>query len=234
MQLDEQAALLRREVESSHHTVVITGAGISTSSGIRDMEHMNVVQVMQTSIEALVRLHPERSYRLLRNSFLDPMFTTGPSTTHWVIADLEKRGLVQGVITTNIDCLHSLAGSRNVAEIQGSYGMNRCVSCGLQDNDVRIWNRGRAPRCRECGKVVVSFPDYSHIGVSQPDYEKATAWVSQAELVLTVGSKGMYGGYLDHLNPRATVIQVNPKATAFDEMAKFSIRAEADEVFGRL
>lgn len=234
MDIEQQVAEMRRELDASDFTVVITGAGISMGAGILDMEHMNVAQVMQTAVEPLVRLHPERSYKLLRKSFLKAMFTTGPSLAHKKIAELEQLGLVQGVVTTNIDHLHSLAGSRNVAEIQGSYAVNRCVACKLQDDDVQIWNQGRAPRCRKCGGVVVSFPVYTRVGVAREAYELAGRWVSQAELVIAVGSKGMYGGYLGRLNPAARVVQVNPKPTSFDEAAVLSIRAAADEVFSRL
>lgn len=232
--LEEQIAGLRRELGASRFTVVVTGAGISMGSGIKDMEHMNVAQVMQTSLEPLVRLHPERSYRLLRTSFLDPMFRTGPSTAHRRIAALEEQGLVHGVVTTNIDHLHTLAGSRHVAEIQGSYGINRCVACKQHEDDVWIWDRGKAPRCQGCGGAMVSFPVYTRVGVHETDYATAGQWVSRADLVLAVGSKGMYGGYLSRIGPRTTVIQINPKPTTFDDRASLSIRATADAVFERL
>jgi NAD-dependent deacetylase len=232
--MDKQISILQEDIDTSNYTIVITGAGISMSVGIKDMEHMNVFQVMQTSLERLVRIRPEHSYKLLEKSFLKTMFDTGPSITHKKIADLEKRGLVQGVITTNIDHLHTLAGSQNVAEIQGSYGINRCVSCRQQYNDVQIWNQGKAPRCQKCNGVILSFPVYSHIGVLDEDYQKAGKWVSQAELVIIAGAKGMYGGYLSRINPRAKVVQINPKETQFDKIARLNIRKEADEVFGLL
>ncbi len=232
--MDEQILRLQELIDSSQYTVVITGAGISMSIGIKDMEHMNVFQVMQTSLERLVRARPEHSYKLLQKSFLKAMFVTGPSITHKKIADLEKRGLVQSVITTNIDHLHTFAGSKNVAEIQGSYGINRCASCKQQYNDVQIWNQGKAPRCQKCNGVILSFPVYSHIGVLDEDYQKASRWVSQAELVIIAGAKGMYGGYFNRVNPRAKVVQINPKKTQFDRIATFNIRKKADEVFSLL
>jgi NAD-dependent deacetylase len=229
-----QVARLRELLESSRHTVIITGAGISMPVGILDMEHMNMVQVAQTAVEALVRLHPERSYRMLQKTFLNAIFHTGPSLAHRTIAELEQQGLVHGVITTNIDHLHSIARSENVAEIQGSYAINRCLSCQRHDDGIEIWNRGTAPRCAACGGIVVSFPVYTHVGVNAPDYNRAGSWVAQADLVIAVGSKGMYGGYLSRLNPRATVVTINPKPTPFDETATLTIRAQADDVFASL
>lgn len=232
--MDTQISRLQQLIDKSQHTIVITGAGISMSVGIMDMEHMNVRQVMQTSMEFMVRARPEHSYKLLRKSFLNPMFHTGPSITHQKLADFERRDLVQGIITTNIDCLHSLAGSQHVAEIQGSYGINRCLKCKQQHNDVQIWNQGKAPRCEQCNGVVVSFPVYSHIGVFDEHYQQACQWMAQAELVIIVGAKGNYGGYFKHINPLAKIVQINPQETQFDSVAELNIRKKADEVFGLL
>lgn len=232
--MDNQIRQLQGFIDASSYTVVITGAGISMGAGIMDMEHMNLVQTMQTSMEPMVRARPEHSYKLLQKSFLKSMFVTGPSIAHRKIAELEKCGKVQGVITTNIDHLHSLAGSQNVAEIQGSYAINRCSGCKQQYNDVQIWNQGKAPRCPSCNGVILAFPIYAHVGTYDPDYSKAGEWMRYAELVIVVGSKGMYGGYFGNIRSGAKVVQVNPKHTQFDDVAALNIREQADEVFGQL
>ena len=232
--MDKQILQLEELIDASKYTVVITGAGISNSVGIKDMERMNVPEVMQTSIEAMVRVRPEHSYKLLQKGFLRAMFETGPSITHKKLADFEKQGLVQGIITTNIDCLHTFAGSKNVAELQGSYGINKCIKCEQHYDDVQIWNKGKAPRCQKCNGVIVSFPVYTHVGLSNEASQKASKWMSQAELVIVVGSKGNYGGYLSSINSKAKVVQINPKSTQFDRVACINIRKEADEVFGLL
>lgn len=232
--MDEQITRLQELINESKFTVVITGAGISNTAGIKDMEYMNIVQTMQTSLEPMVRARPEHSYKLLQKSFLKAMFVTGATVTHRKLAELEAQGNVYGVITTNIDCLHSLAGSKNVAEIQGSYGINKCANCGEHYDDVQIWNRGKAPRCEKCNGVLLSFPVYTHIGMSEEASNRASRWMAQAELVIAAGSKGMYGGYISNISSKATVVQINPKSTQFDRMAKLNIRKTADEVFGLL
>jgi len=232
--MDNQIVQLQEFIDTSSFTVVITGAGISMGVGIMDMEHMNVFQTMQTSLEPLVRARPKHSYKLLQKSFLRAMFVTGPSVTHKKLADLEKHGKVQGIITTNIDHLHTLAGSQMVAEIQGSYGVNKCLSCGERYDDVQIWNQGKAPRCQSCNGVIASFPVYTHVGLNNAEYQKAGRWISQAELVIVIGSKGMYGGYINHINPQAKLVQVNPKSTSFDKRATLNIRKNADEAFEML
>jgi NAD-dependent deacetylase len=232
--MGKEISLLQQYLDASSFTVAITGAGISMSIGIMDMEHLNAFEAMQTISVPMIRAFPERSYKLLRKSFLKAMFETGPSITHKKLAELEKRGKVHGVITNNLDCLHSFAGSHNVAEIQGSYAMNRCMDCGEHYDDVQIWNQGKAPRCQKCNGIVVSFPAYSHIGMNDEGYRKAGRWISQAQLVIAIGSKGMYGGYLKNINRQAKLVQINPNPTQFDSVAALNIRAKADDVFGLL
>ena len=121
----EEIEQLEQYIKESRFTIIVTGAGISNASGIKDMEQMNVIEVAQTAMEPLVKMQPERSYKLLSKTFLKAMFEIGPSLTHKRLAELEQDGYVQGIITTNIDCLHTFAGSKKVAEIQGSYAINR-------------------------------------------------------------------------------------------------------------
>lgn len=229
--MDEKISTLQHLIDDSQYTVVVTGAGVSMASGILDMEHMNTLQAIQTSMGSIVKISPERSYKILQKSFLKAMFDIGPSKTHKKLAELEKAGKIQGIVTTNIDCLHKIAGSKKVAEIQGSYGINKCLKCGYQYNDVNIWNSGKAPRCQECNGVIVSHPVYSHISVFEEDYSKAVNWISNADLVIVVGSKGMYGSYFNYLKAYAKIVQINPKRTHFDDMATLNIKKEADEVF---
>lgn len=81
---------LKEMLLASHFTVAITGAGISNNCGIADMEKMNVLNAIETSLAPLVQMHPEHSYNLLRKSFLKGIFEKGPSLTHRKISTLEK------------------------------------------------------------------------------------------------------------------------------------------------
>lgn len=229
--MDKQISILQELIDTSKYTIVITGAGISMSTGIMDMQNMNVPEVMQITSMTVLRIFPNHYYKLLQKSFLKSMFVNGPSLTHNKLADFEKRGLVQGIITTNIDCLHSLAGSQNVAEIQGSFGVNKCLKCELRYDDVHIWNQGKTPRCRMCEGVIASFPVYSRFGLLNKEFQQASQWMARAELVIVAGSKGYYGDYFNYVNPEAKIVQINPQSTAFDSMAKYNIRKKADEVF---
>lgn len=231
-EMEEQILQLQKFINGSRYTVAITGAGISMSAGIMDFAHMNFPLVLQMSSSAVLKSAPNHYYNTARKAFLNAMFENGPSIAHRKLAEYERRGLLQGVITTNIDCLHTLAGSRNVAEIQGSFGFNKCLKCGQEYNDVQIWNQGKAPRCEKCGGVVGAFPVYKHIGLVEDEVRKARSFAAQAELVIIIGAQGSYGGvYYPYIRSGAKIVQINPKATQFDDVAVLNIRKGADEVF---
>jgi len=233
--MQEQILRLQNYINGSSYTVAITGAGISMSAGIMDFSHMNFPLVLQMSSSAVLKSAPNHYYNTARKAFLDAMFENGPSIAHRKLAEYERRGLLQGVITTNIDCLHTLAGSKNVAEIQGSFGFNKCLKCGQDYNDVMIWNQGRAPLCEKCGGVIGAFPVYKHIGLLEDEVRRARSFVAQAELVIIIGARGSYGGvYYPYIRPDAKIVQINPKTTQFDDVAVLNIQKEADVVFSLL
>lgn len=232
--MEEKISRLQEMLNASRYTVAVTGAGFSVAAGIGDFQHMNFPVVLQMSSTTVLKSTPEHYYKMARKAFLDAMFQTSPTIAHKKLAEYEQDGRLQGVITTNIDCLHSLAGSKNVAEIQGSFGVNKCLSCGKQYDDVGIWNRGSAPRC-DCGGVIGTFPVFNHIGLFEKDVQKARTWISQAELVLIIGAQGNYGGvWYSYIRSSAKIVQINPKSTQFDKIAVLNIHQVADVVFRQL
>ena len=229
--MNEKIALLQRMIDTSQYTVAITGAGISVASGIKAFAGMNFPVVMQMTSVTVLKSTPEHYYKMARKAFLGPMFENGPTVAHQKLAQLEQQGKLQGIITTNIDCLHSLAGSENVAEIQGSFSVNKCLKCGQHYDDVQIWNHGKCPRCASCGGVVGAFPVYEHIGLLDSEVRKARSWVAQAELILIIGAEGSYGGvYYPYIRSNAKIVQINPKSTQFDNESELNIHEQADTV----
>ena len=232
--MDQQIQTLQRLIDESNFTLVITGAGISVASGIPSMHGLNLAETLQFASNTVLKATPEHYYRVARHSFLDAMFQNGPSLSHKKLAELEQKGKIQGIITTNLDHLHSLAGSKNVAEIQGSFAVNTCLKCGKRNYDVNIWNKGKAPRC-ECGGLYSCWPVYAHVGLYNEDVLKAQEWARKAELVIIVGAIGNYGSvYWNHIKPSAKIVQINPKQTGFDSSAFLNIHSTCDEVFSGL
>lgn len=232
--MENEIQVLQHLLNESRFTLVITGAGISVSAGIPSMHGLNLAETMQFISVRLLKSAPEHYYKVARHSFLDAIFGNGPTIAHTKLAELETEGKIRGIITTNLDGLHSLAGSKNVAEIQGSFGVNICLNCGKRKDDIRIWNQGKAPRC-ECGGLYCCYPVYSHVGLLQEAVKKAQSWASQAELVIFVGAQGMYGSvYWNYVRPSAKIVQINPGKTQFDSCAALNIREKADAVFSQL
>ena len=81
---------------------------------------------------------------------------------------------------------------------------------------------------------MLSFPVYSHVGVYEKAMTQANQWMTKADLVLIVGSKGNYSYYLNNLSPSTSIIQINPQVTQFDNIATLNIKDEADNVFKKL
>ncbi len=126
-----ESGQLREYMDKSSKTMAVTGAGISYLYGMRRLKQsvglMNSRQVLSTSF---VRSSPDDFYKIVKTSFLDATFEKGPSEVHKQLATLEKNGLLYGIVTQNMDCLHTIAGSKHVVEFQGSFGDIIYVACG--------------------------------------------------------------------------------------------------------
>ena len=174
--------------------VVLTGAGISTESGIPDFRSptgiwAEVDPFEVASIQAF-RRDPERVWSFYRQR-IDMLLEAEPNAGHRALAELEERGLVRAVVTQNIDTLHTRAGSRDVIEVHGSIRSAVCLRC--------LWTEGTegvlaqlevrpAPLCTQCGEVLK--PGVTLFGELLPAgaMERATELARAAELMLVVGS----------------------------------------------
>ncbi|MCD8315914.1 MAG: hypothetical protein LUB61_00695 [Eggerthellaceae bacterium] len=208
-------------IDQSNNIVATTGAGISVGGG-----GITYGQMRHSGISG-ARSNDE----MLRN-FLDSLFNYDPSYSHHALERLEEEGRMLGVITTNVDCMHTLAGSKNVAEIQGSMQVNCCENCGRHYDSYEIWQQDELPICESCGGSILPWPIYSHIGIWNEDARKARDWISRADLILVIGTRGNYGDvYWGYRNKNAPIIQINPGHTGFDMIADLNIRQDCDDVF---
>ncbi len=230
-EIDAQVLQLYQALEDSDYTVAVTGAGISISAG--GISFAEMLPSMGPGL--LNRKNPDKLYKALYKSFLKPAFEHGPTVAHKALAKLEEMGKLQGIITTNEDCIHTIAGSKNVAELEGGYQVNTCEDCGYRSFDYEIWNEGHMPTCPKCGGIMLPYDLYSHAGLWEEAVDKARAWISKAQLILVIGTNGYYGSvYWGYRRPDAKIIQINPKKTNFDSEAVLNIHQDADTVFGKL
>ncbi len=228
--MNEQILELYNALEESNFTVAITGAGISIAAG-----GVSYAGMATRGGFSMRSRDPEKMYRGLYRVFMGPAFEHGPTEAHKALAKLEEMGKLQGIITTNEDCIHTMAGSKNVAELQGSFQVNTCKDCGYRNYDYEIWNQGHMPTCPKCGGIMLPYNIYSGISLWEPAVEEARKWMSQADLILIIGTSGYFGSaYWDCRKRTARIIQINPKSTHFDSMAWLNIHQPADPVFEEL
>jgi NAD-dependent deacetylase len=194
--VSREAARLAELLRDASSAVVLTGAGVSVPSGIPDFrtpgkglwEKVNPMEV--ATIDAF-RRDPDRFW-----SFYSQRFTAlkdkQPNRAHEAIAELERRGLVRGVITQNVDRLHRRAGSRNVIEVHGSIDRCVCLECGGKTELERVMEtiaeHPGAPECAAC--IAPLKPDVVLFGELLPEraMAEAHALAIEADVMLCVGS----------------------------------------------
>ena len=124
---------IAREMVTSRNAVVITGAGMSTESGLSDFRSKNgiwnVEDPMELATTSAMRDNYDKFHAFYARRF-ELMAEASPNEGHRILAELESRGLVKCVITQNIDGLHAEAGSRVIYELHGSVSGVRCMECG--------------------------------------------------------------------------------------------------------
>jgi NAD-dependent deacetylase len=190
-----QAERLAELIRESSCTVALTGAGISVPSGIPDFRTpgeglWEKVDPMEVAHIDAFRSDPARFWSFYRPR-LHSLGDIEPNDAHRVLAELESRGLLEAVITQNIDMLHLKAGSERVIEVHGSIRSGTCQECGagfsLEQMDELFDERGVAI-CEECSGHVK--PDVVLFGELLPAdaMAEAEALASRAELMLCIGS----------------------------------------------
>jgi NAD-dependent deacetylase len=182
-------------VRDSHCTVALTGAGISVPSGIPDFrspgtglwENVNPMEVAHIEV---FRRDPKRFWSYYRPRF-GMLSQKEPNAAHAALAELESRGLLEAVVTQNIDRLHHKAGSRRVIEVHGTIETSSCLDCSesytLELVEGLFDDEGVA-RCHGCNGPVK--PDVVLFGELLPEQamDQAAALAAGAELLLCVGS----------------------------------------------
>lgn len=233
-------ARLAELVRRSRSTVVLTGAGISVPSGIPDFRSPETgiwakVDPMEVAHIDVFERDPERFWSYYRPRF-HSLADKRPNRAHEAIAELERRGLIEGVVTQNIDRLHRAGGSRNVVEMHGSIATSSCTACGasypLEQVELLFDERGVAV-CSACGGAVK--PDVVLFGEMLPmvAVARATELAERAELMLCVGSSlivhpvaGLPGLTLERGGRLAIVTK---SETPYDEAAEVKLEGEVDE-----
>jgi NAD-dependent deacetylase len=232
----EQLAEMIRE---SRCTVALTGAGISVASGIPDFRTPETgtwanVDPMEVAHINVFERDPARFWSYYRPRF-HSLGDKLPNAGHEALAELERGGMLDGVITQNIDRLHRAAGSRNVVEVHGSIEASSCRNCAASygiDAVGDLFDGDGVAICSDCGGPVK--PDVVLFGEMLPEaaMREAQELAARADLMICIGSSllvhpvaGLPGITLDR-GGRLAIVTKGP--TPYDDDATLKLEGEAD------
>ncbi len=233
------AERLAELIRECHPCVVLTGAGVSTESGIPDFRSRDGIWARYDPMEYATidafRRDPVKVWEFYGRR-LDVLRHARPNAAHVALAELERGGYVHAIVTQNVDRLHELAGSQEVVEVHGSIRTSSCLSCRVTvpfEEVVRQLEDAPAPVCPACGTVLK--PDVVMFGELLPAgaIERATALACSTRLLLVVGSSlAVYPVASlpeDTLQAGGLLAIVNAERTPYDGRAALAIHAPAGE-----
>jgi len=237
------AGTLLREVAqriaAATRIVALTGAGISTESGIPDFRGPQGVWTKDPRAERLSNIHyymsdPEVRRLAWRSRMDHPAWHARPNSGHLALADLERRGKLRALITQNIDGLHQLAGNSAeiVIEVHGTMREVVCMNCGKRGPMAAALDRVRAgeddPPCLTCGGILKSATISFGQQLDKKVIDRAARAASAADLLLAIGtSLQVYpaAGLVPLAKEAgAHIVIVNAEPTAMDDIADEVIR----------
>lgn len=227
---------IKQLLRQSAYTVFFGGAGVSTDSGIPDFRgNGGLYQAEEEENEyylssACLLREPEKFFDFFRRNMC--FENAEPNDAHIALANMEKQGLLQAVITQNIDGLHQKAGSERVIELHGTADRFYCTRCGKVFGGQILAEEAGVPHCTACGAVI--RPDVTLYGESLDGFNFADAEeeISQADVLIVGGSSLV-------VNPAASLINayegehliiINYSPTPYDGLAEFVIRDSLSEV----
>jgi NAD-dependent protein deacetylase/lipoamidase len=237
MSVDRLAELLRER----QPCVVLTGAGISTESGIPDFRSAGGIWERYDPFEVAnidsLRHDPARVWEFYALR-LDALAEAKPNDGHYALAELEERGWIRAIVTQNVDGLHQRAGSRDVVEVHGSLREAECIHCGVRVPMADAVDSLPLPACPECGEVlkpgVVMFGELLPVAA----IERAQQLAAEAGLLLVVGSSlevhPVAALPADTLAAGGTLAIVNRGETPWDSRAELVLDAGAGETLRAL
>lgn len=244
MQSDTAVERLAELVRDCQPCVALTGAGISTESGIPDFRSPTGLwaefdPLEYATIDAF-RADPEKVWRFYAPRF-SVLTDARPNAAHHALVELEGRGLIRAVVTQNIDLLHERAGSREVVEVHGSIRSSSCPSCRSSyslEEVLGLLRMDGVPACSDCGAVLK--PGVVFFGELLPEraIDRAFELARSARLLLVVGSAlevyPVSSLPLETVRAGGRVAIVNKGAATFDSGAALKLEGSAAPLLGAL
>jgi NAD-dependent deacetylase len=236
---------VREWLRMTDNAVVLSGAGISTDSGIPDFRGPNGVWTKNPAAEKSAHIDnymndPDLRERAWKTRVDSPYFAAEPNAAHRAVADLQRAGSVSWVVTQNIDGLHQAGGSPpdTVLELHGNVRDTRCMRCDdrrpMEQTLERVRNGELDPPCLVCGGILKSATISFGQQLDPDVIDRAAAVCGATPLLIVIGSTlGVYpAAGLVPLAVRAgaTLVIVNDQETPYDDIADVILRDPIGEV----
>ena len=236
-------------VEEAGRIVVLSGAGISTDSGIPDFRGPEGVWTRDPQAEKLsdIRYYtadPEVRMKSWQSRLAHPAWTARPNAGHAAIVGLERRGKLHALITQNIDGLHQKAGNsqERVIEVHGSVHGVVCLACGwkgpMQETLERVRRGESDPACMHCGGILKSDTISFGQALVPEVIDRAMRAAAEADLLISVGTSlqvyPIAGAVPAAKRAGARVVIVNAQPTPFDGIADAVLRGAIGETLPRI
>jgi NAD-dependent deacetylase len=240
---------IRSWIDVAQRIVVLTGAGISTDSGIPDFRGPQGVWTLNPKAERMsdIRYYttdPEVRRLFWQSRLAHPAWTAAPNAGHRALAALEQRGKLHALVTQNIDGLHQRAGvsAEKVIEVHGTLHRVMCLGCGWRGPMQQALDRVRAgeedPQCLECGGLLKSDTISFGQQLIPEVIDRAMRVAAEGELFLAIGSTlqvyPIAAAVPKALDAGARLVIINAGETQFDDVADAVVRLPIGDVLPRL
>ena len=227
------------EIIKSKFCIALTGAGISTESGIPDFRSKNGLwnryDINEYGYLQSFLKNPEKVWKMLAE--MAELFEKAkPNPAHYALAELEKLGLLKAVITQNIDGLHQEAGNKKVIEFHGSFNTLTCLNCGKKYSKEEI-NLKNLPRCT-CNGILK--PDIVFFGEPIPTkaLNEALELANKSDLILVIGTScAVYpAAELPIIVKRkgGKIIEINREESGLSYLADYKLLGKAGEILPKV
>jgi len=235
----EAAQSLSEMIEGARVITALTGAGISTGSGIPDFRSPGGIYAtndMDIFDIEVFRRRPEVFYEFAR-WFAPLLWKARPNAAHRALAEWEAAGREVHIATQNIDDLHERAGSGRVYHLHGDFRRGHCMECGREygmESFTGVIKGGEVPRC-ECGGVVK--PDIVFFGERLPEdaWRASVAAVQAADLLLVIGTTLLIypaAALPEYRRDDARLVMIGEGRTHLDNEADLVVREKIEDFLG--
>lgn len=243
--MEEKIEKLQTIISGSKNLVFFGGAGVSTESGIPDFRSVDGLYMQkwkyppeQIISRSFFYHDTVEFYRFYREKLLPQGIK--PNAAHYKLAELEQKGILNAIITQNIDGLHQIAGSKNVFELHGSTLRNYCQECGHFYNEKIILESidspDKLPHCKECGGLIKPDVVLYEEGLDQNIINGAVRALQNADTLIIGGTSLVVypaAGLVDYFQGENLVL-INKSETPQDNQANLVIHEPIGQVLSQI